>query len=105
MDHNQKKGARQMSELKFKATDFYSVSMAPPGTTSQYCPATWQCERLAEFCNEKLAEMLAACPAVFKCAGFGHYDTWAENKSELDVSPSHTAKLVDIRPIEKGEGT
>lgn len=57
-------------------------------------------KKVAKLVNARLAEMLEEAPMVYMVKGFGHYDKWIEDESELDGDPTHTARLVCIEAAE-----
>ena len=54
---------------------------------------------MAIHANLLLSQELEDAQKVYKCAGYGHYDTWIEDEKELDTAPGHKAKLICIEEI------
>lgn len=48
-----------------------------------------------------LKEVIKQAPAVYMAKGYGHYDRWTRDETDLDGHATHTARLVRIEEIGK----
>lgn len=49
----------------------------------------------------ELERQIAEAPYAYMAKGYGHYDKWTTNFSDLDARPTHRARLIHIEEIKK----
>lgn len=52
-----------------------------------------------DFRVDNVHEWIGKAPRVYCAKGYGHYDSWSENMSDLDDRHTHTARLICIEEI------